>query len=548
LRNNLTIAILFLFGVQSLGQFTLELQFDPKLDGLSYEKNHPSIEQRDYEFELVKNELMRRGYFLPHAEVLFEDSTHLELKIIPSIQTEWYGLNLAQLSAESRSLLPDPRRPKKRPYSQREVESLAEILLNYYENRGYPFAEVFLDSIIWKDHILQANLMLDRGPLVRIDSIIIKGDEVMPESFVKHLLGVRQNMVYERDIIDALEKQTNSTGFVRSSKRPQILFTSESTSLYLYHEEKKSSRFDGIIGLITKENGDLQLNGHLLFDLRNSFNRGEELFFEWQAPGNSSQRLTSKIVLPYLFKTPFWLDASFALQRQDSSYLNTSTLVGIRYAPKGYEYIQVKWTQQASSALRTDLDRSFVDFSAPFWGVQWYRNPFRNEIVPLNGWAGTIDLNYGDRSSEGEKKEQWRLKLAYEKYGNLGNGFIFYGRLLTEGIISDNYLENELIRIGGNSTLRGFREEEFFTSKAALGRIEQRYLIPGGFLFVSLDYGYMETPERQSTISQAYGTAAGLALETQGGLFLLSWAMGGGDGSNFGENGSMIHFGYSNQF
>jgi hypothetical protein len=534
--------------LQAQSSRTLRIEWEPEGLEISHATSIRSEKELEIELHSIRRQLFAIGYFLPDFEHRGSDSSEVFFHCNAGARTEWYGLSFDRLDPQSRSILPDPRKRRKKAFSERELTEQIEILIRYYEDRGYPFIEVGLEDLNWKDQILSASLVLDRGPLVHIDSVHLKGEESIPLGYQKHMLGLRQDMLYNESTIQSLEAQINSTSFLRSIKAPEILFTEEETHLFVYTEDKASSRFDGIVGLVTKDDGRLQLNGHLLLDLRNSFDKGEEIFLEWQAPGNSSQRLKTALVLPYLFKTPFWIDGRWELQRQDSSYLNQDASIGVRYAPRGWEYWKVKWNIISSVALREDLERSFSDFRAPYYGIEWNRDPLRNIIQPKNGWTGKMDISYGRRRVEGDDTEQWRYALFWEKFWNFSGNWVLHPKMEARGLFSDNYLENELIRLGGFRTIRGFPEERFFAAHGLMTRLEQRFLIPGGFLFLSGDFAGLSLPEPETTEIWAAGLAAGLSLGSQSGQFYLSWAMGAETDVSFGKNGSMIHFGYINQF
>ena len=71
-----------------------------------------------------------------------------------------------------------------KPVNIGQLGYIKERILNYYERNGYPFAAVFLDSIVIKDNAMAAALNIKKGPLYHIDSISIKGKVKISNSFL----------------------------------------------------------------------------------------------------------------------------------------------------------------------------------------------------------------------------------------------------------------------------------------------------------------------------------------------------------------------------
>ncbi|RYZ15934.1 MAG: hypothetical protein EOP49_52345, partial [Sphingobacteriales bacterium] len=74
--------------------------------------------------------------------------------------------------------------------------ALTERMLKYCEDNGYPFAHVSLDQLQRNEQGLQAELVLDRGNLVYIDSLVIQSDVEVSRDFIQNYLGIRQGDLY----------------------------------------------------------------------------------------------------------------------------------------------------------------------------------------------------------------------------------------------------------------------------------------------------------------------------------------------------------------
>ena len=108
---------------------------------------------------------------------------------------------------------------------------------------------------------------------------------------------------------------------------------------------------------------------------------------------------------------------------------------------------------------------------------------------------------------------------------------------------------NELYRIGGLKTLRGFNEQSIYASSYGIGTLEYRYMI-GSYDYLTLfsDVAYVENNSANFTSTLFTGIGAGINFQTRGGIFSLFFALGKDDQNPFDFRTSKIHFGYVNRF
>ncbi|MBK8584155.1 MAG: BamA/TamA family outer membrane protein [Bacteroidetes bacterium] len=143
---------------------------------------------------------------------------------------------------------------------------------------------------------------------------------------------------------------------------------------------------------------------------------------------------------------------------------------------------------------------------------------------------------------EGVLNADFYLSLGGKNVLNLGtkSGLIFNDQLFT----------NELYRIGGLKSLRGFDEESIYASSFSIGKIEYRYLLEqNSFLFTFVNAAYYENKSRGFNLKDTpWGFGAGLNFETRIGIMSISYALGKQfDNPIYFKNGK-IHFGIVNYF
>ncbi|MBL4625711.1 MAG: BamA/TamA family outer membrane protein, partial [Flavobacteriales bacterium] len=115
---------------------------------------------------------------------------------------------------------------------------------------------------------------------------------------------------------------------------------------------------------------------------------------------------------------------------------------------------------------------------------------------------------------------------------------------------SEQLFRNELYRIGGLLTLRGFDEESINASLFAIGTIEFRYLLEqNSYTYLFIDGGYYENNSIQEYKSDIpFGFGAGISFETKAGIFSLNYALGYQEQELAPIRAAKIHFGFVNFF
>ena len=105
-------------------------------------------------------------------------------------------------------------------------------------------------------------------------------------------MGLKSGSEVKIDEIKNQMSLINRTNFARSIKDPEILFTDDSTEVFLYLEKVKKNTFDGFIGFNTnEENGKLEIQGYTKINLINTFNQGEEIKIDFLSENSKNRFL-----------------------------------------------------------------------------------------------------------------------------------------------------------------------------------------------------------------------------------------------------------------
>ena len=139
------------------------------------------------------------------------------------------------------------------------------------------------------------------------------------------------------------------------------------------------------------------------------------------------------------------------------------------------------------------------------------------------------------------KTNQTLYFLKASKIFNLNRKNSFYVLLQAQGIDSDTYLQNELIRFGGINSIRGFEENSLLASYYGLINLEYRYRLNSGiYIHTISDGAYFENKITKSK-EKLFGFGFGFGIITKAGLLKLNYANGKSENQNFKLSNSKIH-------
>ena len=116
-------------------------------------------------------------------------------------------------------------------------------------------------------------------------------------------------------------------------------------------------------------------------------------------------------------------------------------------------------------------------------------------------------------------------------------------------IINDVIYDNEMFRLGGLNTIRGFNESSIYANQYAIFSFEYRYLYEkNANLKAFFDGAYVQNINNFETVSYLMSIGIGASIETKAGIFKIDYAMGKFENEPISFNNAKVHFGYLNTF
>ncbi|WP_299523924.1 hypothetical protein [uncultured Lutibacter sp.] len=544
--------LLFSISFASLNAQNFELLVSAKdstnnsvLTSITYNKEHTTEKSIQEETILISKKLAFLGYINNSYLLNKKDSiyhyTYTLNKKIDTILIKYSNKNI------SNNILNKISANYTASYFEittNKIEFALNSIVTYFENKGASFTNASLINIQQEGNKLIAELKLVITEERKINAVIIKGYDEFPKKYVRHHLNLETNSTFNLTTLNNLDKRINTIPFTTQLKKPEVLFTKDSTALFLYLKKKATSIFDGIIGFSNDAtNNKLIFNGYLDLTLNNIFNKGETFGFNWKNNGSNTQTLNLEFRTPYIFNTPFSTSGDFSILKQDSTYVNTKSQLNINYNINSNHSVNALLNNESSnlnSLQNTSI--AFSEFKNSFIGLSYtYRMLNNNLQTSKPAFLATAGYLTGNRTTLTDKTHQDKLRFFTECTLALNMQHSIYIKSTNELLNAANLLQNELFRIGGANSIRGFDEQSIFTSKYSVTNIEYHYAINQTTHIYSITDVALLNDNSTNSTSTLFGIGLGYYFNTNYSIVNISYAIGKIDESTFNLNNSKVH-------
>lgn len=541
----------FLISLRGIGQEKIQLSITSTnnqrtIDSLNYKKTHLNFPEAHNEINILNKKIQQLGFFQSKI-----DSIHRKQNLVEAFFTLNQKTDTIYIYSKDTGFKKDLTGQLKNDTTLVCIPSNLENTLNnitkQYIEKGEPFTSVYLSNFKSKNNITYTTLKIERSNKRRLDSIAILGYTKFPKSFIKNYLKLSKEKVFNQKNIKTKTNRLNNINFITVKKTPEILFTEEKTTLFLYLEKRNANYFDGFLGFSTnEETNTLEINGQIDLELKNNLNYGERLKIYWKNNGQEQSNFKGNLTLPYLFNTPLSINTQLNLTKQDSTFSNTGFNIGLYYQIQPNYAIGASRTSTSSNKLDNNIT-GVEEFSSHFYNINFnYNNNITNQI--LNSYL-LIDITggIGKRTAENINNNQQLITVNIEKQWKINNSNYLFTKNTFNKLFSNEYLENEKFRFGGINSIRGFSENTLISTTTNVTNLEYRKILSKKLYLNSItDIAFFE--EETSKIKPLYSLGLGLGILGEKSLLKLNYAIGFNNSNNQSLRDSKLHISLTTYF
>lgn len=449
------------------------------------------------------------------------------------------------------------------------IEQQSEIL-DYYLNQAYPFASIALSNLEIINGEINGTCLLNPNQHVVWDTMLIKGESGIHPKFIQNHLGIKPGQAYSEKKFESIAELISKLDFISEIKASELEFFDGKARVHNYLRKQSANRFDGILGFQTNNKTDkLELTGDVNLLLVNSFHRGERIQFNWRKLEESSQNLNLCFQYPYIFNSKLGVDFSFELLKQDSTYLNTNLRLGLNLKQSVNSDIKLFYQLKSSNLLSSkqfaglSVLPDYADSKSNLLGFQYQYENLNRRFNPQKGWELKFEVAAGENKIEQNlniteelykgielKTNTFEGLLSLKNYIPVRSKWVYHWQVQGGWLERKNYFENDLFRLGGMKSIRGFNEDAFRASKYAILKQEFRFVPDRNtsiYLFIDMAW-YKQEVQDTNYSDKPMGYGFGLNFSAGSGLFTLNYALGKQDGESSDLKSAKIHFGFIASF
>lgn len=525
--------------------------------------------------------LQSKGFISASIDSINNQENQTEIYLFVGEKYENLQLNISETNKSFVNAAGFDLVNKKKGISFQQYQNIAVRLLDNFENVGYPFAQVKLDSITFVGTSISASLNISKGFLYHIDSIRIFGPGKISKNFIQHYLSIQPGSVYKKDLLAKIDQRLLQLPYLQQMQPWDMTMLNTGSLVNLYLTPKRCNQVNILAGFLP---ANQQIGGKLLFtidatlQLKNAFGNGESIGIIWQQIQPKSPKINLAFNQPYIFHTSLGIDLSFDLFKRDSSFLNINGQLGLMYMLAANQTAKIILQTQKTNVLQIDTfnvrltkklpdvaDVSSVNIGLDYAinNTDYTFNPRKGNELALSLFTGTKKIQKNTAITQLKdplfdynslydslqlKSYQLRGKLSAAHFFKVGKQSTIKTGIHAGYFTSANYFRNELFQIGGYKLLRGFDEESIFCNRYAVGTFEYRYLLNQNsnfFIFSDVGNSYNSIIRKSNFF---IGSGFGLSLSSKNGIINMSYAVGKRDDLPFSLKQSKIHLGYVSIF
>jgi len=540
---------------------------------INYKKQHSKKFLAIRELNNVINYFQSKGYLLAQADTIEQNANSISVSINSGIQLKWAQLKIGNLNPSLASKIGfSEKLYLQKPFSAKQITQLKERIIVYYENNGYPFASVKLDSVVIENDVLNATLNVQKNQFFKIDSVVVVGNSKLNTRFLYRYISVFPGKPYNEQAMQGIGQRLIQLPFVNQTKPQLVKLTDKTNKLILFLDKKRATQLDGIIGVQPNANtGKTVLTGDIKIKLINEIlHNGETFDLEWRRLQSQTVDFKGKMIYPYMFGSSFGSDYAIKIYKRDTSFIDINNDIGLQYYVSGLNYIKLNFKQRTSNIISTygltnvtalpdyaDVTTQLNGFGVFYEDLDYKFNPRSGISIQMNASAGNKKVRKNPKindlaySNVTLNSTQYMYDANISGYMHLSKNNVLKLGLQSASIFGDAPLfTNELIRIGGLRTLRGFDEESIFTSFYTIGTIEYRFLFSQNSNIVVFTEGafYEKNAFNNYINDTPVSVGTGINFETKAGILSINYAIGNQFGNGFDARNGKIHFGLTAMF
>lgn len=390
------------------------------------------------------------------------------------------------------------------------IGEAASDLLTYLEESAHPFARVIPKDPRHGNGSMDLTLEIDPGPAVVVSDVVFEGEHRSRTSYLRRLLRLSRESpgLYKESFWAEGARRLRASGHFTTVSGPRIRVVDMSpgdTSLvaHIVYElrEGVTNQLEAAAGYSGQSK---TLSGLVNVSLGNLWGTGRAFTLQWER--RQANRTSFHLLYrePYLWRLPLRWRVEIQHVLEDTFYTRTDL--------RGVVAWEIEENLWMDAGIRSERSVAPVDLgggrtrTSSIFGLRW--EGIGKDPGLESGLAASILWSRGQtRAAAGEGLRETVDEVEFRGEIRKRLPVLGLGRLRALGAgrsLDEPIPLYETYGVGGASTLRGYREEEFRVLRFGILQIEAGpRLGPGGSRFLLfVDGGWLLRWEKESSVIQ----------------------------------------------
>ena len=417
-----------------------------------------------------------------------------------------------------------------------------EELLLWLNNKGYPYAQIELDTLLLSQSRSEYFWSISLGKQISLDTLITS-KPLFNKKTLQRCINYQPGQPYSTDKIQKIPGTLNQIAFLKPSSQVSVRMHSETFSLAIKADRLKNNVVSALVALQPKPNSTQSiLTGNIDLELSNALKQAETIEFHWKRPQPKSQSLAFKLGSPFTAGLPVGFQFEFASFLRDSTF--SSTDLSLRILTKMNDLNGFSASVNRSTNTYFQTSSSFGNTQNKSYSLRYAKSSYLpNDInIFIEGLAGNRSIQYEASTS---------IKKIYALKGKVWSKFklneLLFANVNMEvnATFSDSLFNNEITRLGGTKNLRAFIEESIYASQ--YGMLNCDFGVALGSEIQAFVFGDLARVQAPS-VKTYYDTGLGFRFQQENGSVSITYGIGNIENNGLQLNNGRVGITFSSRF
>jgi outer membrane protein assembly factor BamA len=397
-------------------------------------------------------------------------------------------------------------------YALADLPIYMQRVSDIYQDRGYLFARVELDSLVAGEEPT-AWIRVQEGNIFAPKRFHFRGNKITRESTILKTTGLLGQSIITPAKLQQAEQNLRSRPYITSG----TILPVDDQSLLIEITEGRMTYLEGLLG-ISEDGGTRKISGLLNIDFQNLWGSDRGIKLYWRSNPNQYSELKFRYHESGLPSLPLAADLELARSSQDSLWILSSVGAELYYKTL---YQKFGISGSGRSVLPGSGSSVVQQSRSQRLGAFWTYQSTLGERIPTNGLQVNAAYHYifneGTNNGVLEASTKLYKPLKGRLIGHLGLNYRSYEK--------HEVAEYDLYRMGGFRSLRGFREDEFKSWRLAWLNSELRYMLgPQSMLYAFYDHGLIAKGKTELQ-KDLLAIGVGISMGTRLGILSLGYGL-----------------------